>query len=65
MKIAEIRKKSDQDLQKTLAELREEVRGLRFKIGSKEVKNHQMLRHAKKNVARVLTILKERSANDR
>ncbi len=60
MKIQEIRKKSDNDLLKTLAESKEEVRSLRFKIGSREVKNYQLLRQAKKNIARILTVLKER-----
>lgn len=61
MKINEIRKKTEQDLQKTLLDRREEVRALRFKIASKEVKNHQLMRGAKKDVARILTIMKERS----
>lgn len=61
MKMTELRKKNDEDLQKTESELREEVRLLRFKVASREVKNHRMLRRAKKDVARVLTILKERA----
>jgi len=61
VKIADIRKKPDQDLRKNLTELRDEVRAIRFKVVSKEVKNHQLLRQAKKSVARVLTVLKERS----
>lgn len=61
MKITEIRKKSDVDLVKLLSELKEQVRNLRFKIASKEVKNHQLLRQAKKDIARILTIMKEKS----
>lgn len=60
MKITEIRKKSDNDLQKFLAELKESVRSLRFRVASREVKNHQLLKGAKKDVARILTVLKER-----
>ncbi|MDP3741551.1 MAG: 50S ribosomal protein L29 [bacterium] len=60
MKIQEIRKKSVEDLRKMLGEFRENVRGLRFKIASREVKNHQLLRVAKKDIAKILTVLKER-----
>lgn len=55
----EIRKKSPDDLQKLLAELRENMRGLRFKIASKEIKNHQLLRAVRKDIARILTALKQ------
>lgn len=60
MKITEIRKKSDKDLHKILQELKEDVRSLRFRVASREVKNHQLLGQARKSIARVLTILKER-----
>lgn len=62
MKVAEIRKKSDSDLGKLLTELRENARSLHFKIASKEVKNHQLLRQTKKDIARILTIIKERKS---
>lgn len=61
MKIQEIRKKTEEDLQKLLAELKENVRDLRFKIASKEIKNHQLMRRAKKDIARILTVLKEQT----
>lgn len=61
MKIAEIRKKSDPELHKLLAELQDSVRDLRFKVAAKEVKNHQILGHTKKDIARIFTILKERA----
>lgn len=60
MKIQELRKKSGRDLGKLLAELKESVRSLRFKIASKEVKNHHLLRQTKKDIARILTILAEK-----
>jgi len=60
MKIVEVRKKSDTDLMKMLAELKEDVRSLRFRIASKEVKNHQLMYRARKDIARVLTVLQER-----
>lgn len=60
MKVQELRKKSGNDLKKMLGELKENVRSLRFKIASKEVKNHQLLRVAKKDIARILTIIKDK-----
>ncbi len=62
MKVQDARKKSDTDLQKLLSEIRENARSLRFKIVSKEVKNHQQLKFLKKDIARILTILRERHA---
>ena len=59
MKMAEIRKKSREDLQKLLAELRDNARNLRFKIVSREIKNHQLLRMVRKDIARILTALKQ------
>ena len=53
-------KKSGDDLAKVLAELRDSVRNLRFKIAAKEVKNHQEMRMVKKDIARILTVLRER-----
>ncbi len=60
MKVQEIRKMSNQDLHKKLAELRDSVREFRFKIGSKEVKNNRQMHLLKKDVARILTILGEK-----
>ena len=61
----EIRKKSDQDLHKLLVELRDEVRSLRFKIASREVKNNQRMRETRKDIARILTVLGERNIHGR
>lgn len=57
MKVQELRKKSRDELLKILAELKEETRSLRFRIASREIKNHQLLRLARKDIARILTIL--------
>jgi len=59
-KVIELRKKTEEELAKMLSELEDSVRSLRFKISSKEIKNHQLLRMAKKDIARILTIMKER-----
>ena len=59
-KIADIRKRSQDDLAKQLSELRGSVRELRFRIAGKEVKNHQQLRQVRKDIARILTVLREK-----
>ncbi len=59
MKIAEIRKKSGSELEKLLGELRRKLRALRFDLVSGKVKNIREIRKIKKNIARILTILKE------
>lgn len=61
MKIQEIRKKSDQDLKKLLGAAKENVRHTRFKMSSKELKNPHELRGHRKDIARILTVLKERA----
>jgi len=63
MKITDIRKKTDADLKKLLAEFTGKVREMRFKIASKELKNHQEMRAVRKDVARIMTILNQRQGS--
>jgi large subunit ribosomal protein L29 len=60
MKMAELNKMTDEQLNKRLASLREQIRDLNFKIHSKEVKNNHMVASVKKDIARILTILNAR-----
>ena len=60
MKIQDIRKKTEEDLLKFLVERKEEVRSLRFKVGSSEIKNFNLLSSAKRDIAKILTIMRER-----
>jgi len=57
MKIKELRAQTPEQLIKQLAQLREQVRDLRFKTHSKEIKNSHRLIAIKKDIARILTIL--------
>jgi ribosomal protein L29 len=57
-KMSDLRKMGEGELRKQLAALREQVRDLNFKIHSKEIKNHHVVRSVKKDIARILTILK-------
>lgn len=61
MNIKEIRGKTEAQLMKEIAGLREKIRDLHFKIHSKEVKNYHELKKIRKDVARILTVLKEKA----
>jgi len=55
----ELRKKTKEELQIMLQESREKLRTLRFDLTSGKVKNVREIRKIKKNIARILTLLKE------
>lgn len=59
MKIKEIREKGVEELKKLLAEKRESVRKLRFDLAAKQTKNVREIRNNKKDVAKILTAIKE------
>ena len=59
MKDAGLKEKNINELKRLLEEKRELVRKMRFDIAAKQVKNHRDYRKAKKEVARILTILRE------
>jgi large subunit ribosomal protein L29 len=59
MENKELREKNQTELQKMLASSREKLRDLRFKVASKQLKDIREIREIKKNIARILTILRE------
>ena len=59
MKLGNLRKKSKSELDKLLLKNRERLRTLRFDLASGKLKNVREIRHLKRDIARVLTILKE------
>ena len=59
MEAKEIREKNKEEIKKLLAEKRMLARKLRFDIASKQTKDHRDCREAKKDVAKLLTILNE------
>ncbi|HKL16870.1 MAG TPA: 50S ribosomal protein L29 [Patescibacteria group bacterium] len=59
MKIKELRKKSKNELKNLLNEQKEGLRELRFGVSLKQSKNVRKIRNIKKNIARILTILKQ------
>lgn len=58
MKIQELHQKSQAELQKLLQDLRERLRQLRFDLAAGKVKNVREIRQIKKDIARILTLLK-------
>ncbi|MDI6591658.1 MAG: 50S ribosomal protein L29 [Patescibacteria group bacterium] len=58
MKIRELRQKSKPELQKMLQDWREKLRKLRFDLASGKVKNVREIREVKKDIARILTLLR-------
>jgi len=63
MDLKEIRKKNDEELRKLLAEQREKLRELRFKVSTKQHKTVRDVRKLKQFIARLLTVIKERELN--
>ncbi len=59
MKMKELREQSSGEREKLLLELRKKARELRFSIAGRETKNHREVRVAKKDIARVLTLVRE------
>lgn len=60
MKIKELREKNTEELKKILVEKEEMTRKLRFDLTTKQVKNTKELRTAKRDIARILTLLGEK-----
>ncbi len=63
MKITDIRKLSDKELEKSLMEKRAEVKQFRFDITGSKAKNLKVGANAKKDVARLMTELMSRKSN--
>lgn len=58
MRIKELREKNKEELKKMLSEKQKAARKFRFDIAAKQVKNNRELRKAKRDIARILTLLK-------
>ncbi len=59
MKAAQIRELKENELNKKLADLKEELFNLRFQHAINQLDNPQRLKAVKKDIARVKTILRE------
>ena len=63
MKINEIREISAEDLDKKLAELKEELFNLRFQMATGQCENPMKIREVKKSIARIKTIQRQNEIN--
>ena len=59
-KIREFSRIPQRELQRILREKREKLRELRFNLAAGKVKNVSEIRETKKDIARILTILKQK-----
>ncbi len=59
MKAQEWREKLSGEREKTLLELADKARKLRFDLATREAKNHREYRKIKKDIARLLTLKQE------
>lgn len=64
MKIADIRKLSTADLTAESTKLREEIAELKRRNRMGEVQNVRVIRHKRKDLARMLTVLSEQLAKE-
>lgn len=60
MKVQEIRNLSDGELEKKLADLKEELFNLRFQMATGQLDNVMRIREVKRSIARVKTIQRQR-----
>ena len=60
-KAKELRLKPEEELNQLLSESQKKLRELRFNLASGKVKNVRTIRVLKKDIARILTILNEKS----
>ena len=62
MNAKELRDMTCEDLNKKLAELKEELFNLRFKLEIKQLDNPHKITDVKHDIARVMTVLREKNA---
>lgn len=60
MKIKEIRLNNEAQLIKDLAAMQEKMREMKFKLHSQELKNTKQINGLRKDIARILTVIKEK-----
>lgn len=60
MKISEVREKSDAELDRMLAELRDSVRDMRFKVAARQLTDVRGIREARQSIAQILTVKRSR-----
>jgi len=64
MNAKEIRDRSDDELRKGLGDLEEQLFKLRFQKSTGQIENPIKIREVRKDIARVLTVMGERQAEE-
>jgi large subunit ribosomal protein L29 len=65
MKIKELKIKSENELKTMLKSEQEKLLETNFKVSQRQLKNVREIRFVKKNIAQILTLLKEKEKNDK
>lgn len=60
MKPEELRDMTDDDLREQLEDHKKKLFELRYQLELRQVKNHQEIAHRKRDIARIMTVLRER-----
>lgn len=60
MKLKELRDKSREELETLLMDTRAKLNQLRFDVSARQVKNYKEINQSKKEIARILTLLKSK-----
>ncbi|NCU31745.1 MAG: 50S ribosomal protein L29 [Candidatus Moranbacteria bacterium] len=61
MKAQELRDKNINELNKILEEKINQVQSTSFDVSVKQAKNHRELRNTKRDIARILTVIREKN----
>lgn len=61
MKVKDIRELTDRELEEKLLEFKEELFNLRFQLATGQLDNHMRIKDVRRNIARVKTIIRERT----
>ena len=64
MKAPALRERSPEELTKTLSDLEEQLFKLRFQKSTGQIENPVKIREVRKDIARVLTVINERRAQE-
>jgi large subunit ribosomal protein L29 len=64
MKAPTLRERSVEELTKTLSDLEEQLFKLRFQKSTGQIENPVKIREVRKDIARVLTVINERRAQE-
>jgi len=65
MKIRELKLKTKKELKENLISSRDKLRELRFNLAGGKVKNIREVHQTKKDIAKILTLLKQDSMNEK